>query len=159
MNFVFDTSATVALIETCRLETPLRKFSENHRLFVSQQVKDEYLAGERAERNIPAFERVFESSVVNLDQRLLPYFHFDESCGEISVISHAIRNPHCCCVIDEEYARRICELFDVPLTGTVGILLKLRDAGLVSRRDLRTLRKRLQNSTFFLSKRLLKQIR
>jgi predicted nucleic acid-binding protein len=159
MNFIFDTSATVALIETCRLETSLLEFSENHRLFVSQQVKEEYLAGERAERNILVFERVFESLVVSLDQRLLPYFHFDESCGEISVISHAIRNPDCCCVIDEEYARRICELFDVALTGTVGILLKLRDAGLVSRRELRTVRKRLQNSRFFLSKRLLKQIR
>jgi predicted nucleic acid-binding protein len=96
---------------------------------------------------------------VDLDQRLLPYFHFDETCGEISVISHAIRNQDCCCVIDEEYARRICELFGASLTGTVGILVKLRDACLVSRQELRTIRKRLQSSTFFLSRQLLKQIR
>jgi hypothetical protein len=41
----------------------------------------------------------------------------------------------------------------------VGILLKLRDSCLVSRQELRTIRKNLQSSTFFLSKQLLKQIR
>jgi len=49
----------------------------------------------------------------------------------IWVISHAWKNPDCYCVIDEEFGRKICNLFGVKLTGAIGILLKMEETGII----------------------------
>lgn len=158
MIYVFDNSATVALIETCRLENALRTFGMTARLVAPRRVKAEYMNSQRPCRDLEAFERVFETVDVTLESELLPYFNFDVDCGEISVISFALRNRGSCCVIDEGFGRRICTLFGLPLTGSIGIIKELRERGLVSNEERRSIRRRLRESSFYVSKELLREI-
>jgi predicted nucleic acid-binding protein len=87
-------------------------------------VREEYKAGRRREPEI--IDSVFETVDVDVDQRLLPYFHFQTTSGEITVISYALRDPNAFCVIDEEFGRQICRFFELPLTGSVGIIKQLQ---------------------------------
>lgn len=154
MNYAFDTSATVVLIETCGLGEALQKFGQINRLVAPRRVKEEYLNGTRPERDF----QVFESVDVVVDSELLPYFGFDADCGEIAVISYALHNENACCVIDEGFGRRICALFGLPLTGAVGIIKELARLRLISNKEVRTIHGRLRHSSFYLSKNLLREI-
>ncbi len=158
MNYAFDTSATVVLIETCGLGEALRKFGQTNRLVAPRRVKEEYLNGTRLERDFGVFESVFETVDVVVDSELLPYFGFDAGCGEITVISYALHNENACCVIDEGFGRRICTLFGLPLTGSVGIIKELGRLRLISNKEKRSIHRRLRQSSFYLSKKLLREI-
>jgi len=158
MNYVFDTSATVVLIETCCLEEALRRLGQTTRLIAPKRVKAEYVNGERATCDLKTFERIFETADVVVDSELLPYFDFDAECGEINVISYALQNKESCCVIDEGFGRRICALHGLPLTGSIGIIKEMCQVGLISKEERRSIRRRLRQSSFYISKELLHEI-
>jgi predicted nucleic acid-binding protein len=158
MNYVFDTSAAEVLIETCRLQDALRFLSQTVTLVAPSKVRVEYLKGSRPERDIKAFDSLFNTADEPVDSELLPYFHFDSDCGEINVISYALHNDGYCCVIDEEYGRRICVLFQLPVKGSIGLIKELCRLGLVSGEERRTIRRQLRRSTFRISRELLREI-
>jgi predicted nucleic acid-binding protein len=160
LDYVLDTSAAVVLIETCGLGSVLREFGQVHGLLVPSKVREEYLGGERPQRDIEAFEFLFQKVDVRIESVLLPYFHYDSESGEINVISYVMQNKDSsCCVIDEGFGRKICELVEVPVTGSVGIMLEMRKMTLLSSRDMRALRRRIRASNFYLSDQLLSQLR
>ena len=152
---VFDTSSVIALIEICQLGGVLQKFSKKTSLYVPHRVRDEFLNGPQPQKDIVAFKKIFSISSVILKKELLPYFNFDSDCGEIWVISYAIKNPECWCVMDEEFGRNICRLFKVKLIGTMGIISHLRNLGYLTNTDLIRLKKSLRDSTFYLPEKFL----
>jgi predicted nucleic acid-binding protein len=159
MDYIFDASCAILLFEKCALRNQLLKFSKVNRLYVPTRVLEEYVKGEDMKTSdIADFEKVF--SVINpaLEEVLLPFFNFDDSSGEIWVISHALRNPECCCVIDEDFGRNIATLFETKLTGAIGIIKELKSQNLLSDDDLRQLRVKVRKSGFYLSKKLLKEL-
>lgn len=58
---------------------------------------------------------------------------WDLGAGETAVISGAIAKPGSCAILDDRAARVCARVFGVPVIGTVGILLKAKQAGLVPR--------------------------
>jgi len=159
MDYIFDTSSAIVLLEKCVLRNQLLKFSKANKLYVPTRVLEEYVRGENVNpSDIADFKKVF--SVINptLEEVLLPYFNFDESSGEIWVISHALRNPGCGCVIDEEFGRNIATLFETKLTGAIGIIMELKRQKILSDDDLRQIRVKVRKSRFYLSKKLLREL-
>ena len=159
MDYIFDTSSAILLFEKCNLRKQLLKFSDTNNLYVPTRVVEEYIRGENVKpSDIIEFQKVF--SVINptLEVVLLPYFNYDSSSGEIWVISHAIRNPECCCVIDEEFGRNIVTLFERKLTGAIGIIKKLKRQKILSDNDLHQVRDNVRKSGFYLSGKLLKEL-
>lgn len=159
MDYIFDTSSAILLFEKCNLRKQLLKFSETNNLYVPARVMKEYLKGENVKpSDIIEFKKVF--SVINptLEVVLLPYFNYDSSSGEIWVISYALRNSECWCVIDEEFGRNIATLFDRKLTGAIGIIKELKSQNLLSDDKLRQIRDDVRKSGFYLSKKLLKEL-
>jgi len=158
MNYIFDTSSAILLFEKCNLRKQLLKFSETNNLYVPTRVMEEYLKGDVKSSDIVDFQKVF--SVINpiLEEVLLPYFNFDSSSGEIWVISYALRNPECCCVIDEEFGRNICTLFETRLTGAIGIIKELKKQNLLSDKDLHQIKANVRKSRFYLSEKLLEEL-
>ena len=120
---------------------------------------DEYRTGQRTTIDISAVDRMFQKVGVTINEELLPYFHFDASSGEISVISYAIQIRAACCVIDEQFGRAICEIFAVDCTGTVGIIKKMVANGVLGRDSLRLIREKLKRSKFYLTAQLLNELR
>ena len=159
MDYIFDTSSAILLFEKCNIRKQLLKFSEADNLYVPTRVMEEYLKGEDVKpSDIVDFKKVF--SVINpiLEEVLLPYFNYDSSSGEIWVISHALRNPKCWCVIDEEFGRNIATLFETKLTGAIGIIKELKRQRILSDDDLRQIKVNVRKSGFYLSKKLLKEL-
>ena len=159
MDYIFDTSSAILLFEKCRLRKQLLKFSETNNLYVPARVAEEYIRGENVKpSDIMEFQKVF--SVINptLEVVLLPYFNYDSTSGEIWVMSHALRNPECCCVIDEEFGRSIVTLFERKLTGAIGIIKELKEKKILSDDDLRRVRIDIRKSGFYLSEKLLREL-
>ena len=120
---------------------------------------DEYRKGQRATIDASAIDRTFRKVAVIVNKELLPYFHFDSSSGELSVISFAMQTSDACCVIDEQFGRTICEIFGIDCTGTVGIIRKMVANGALERDSLRLIREKLRHSNFYLTDQLLSELR
>jgi predicted nucleic acid-binding protein len=115
---------------------------------------NEFLAGKNAKQYNSVFQNCFIPLKVTLAEELLPYFNFDSTSGEIWVISYALKNPSCFCVIDEEFGRSICELFSINVTGAIGIINEMKKVGILSSNDLHCIRDKIRRSRFYLSKKL-----
>jgi predicted nucleic acid-binding protein len=85
------------------------------------RVMEEYSIGDgdNPTPNIEIFKRVSNSIDVKLDNELLPYFYYESTSGEIWVISYARQHPEFTCVINETFARNICNLLGLKVTGTI----------------------------------------
>lgn len=59
-----------------------------------------------------------------------------------------IKNKNFCCIIDDNVARKVGEGFNLKCKGTIGILRKLKERGLVSPQDIEVLFKRLEECGF-----------
>jgi predicted nucleic acid-binding protein len=149
----------VALLETCSLEKELIEFKKTHQLLITERVLEEYRAGTRIFAGIGLVEEIFGTVRTTISERLLPYFHFKSSSGEISIISFAIADSHACCVIDEEFARNVCRLFGLKLTGTVGIIRKMLTEHILDPKAVSIIRSKLKASNFYLTERLLYELR
>ena len=125
---------------------------------VTKRVREEYRVGERFTTGIALVDDIFRTVECPVNAELLPYFHFQSSSGEIEVISYALSGPMVCCVIDEEFGRNICKLFDVKLTGTVGTIRAIREQHHLQSDEIKTIRSKLRASTFYLSDELLDEL-
>jgi predicted nucleic acid-binding protein len=56
---------------------------------------------------------------------------WDLGAGETAVISMAMQSGNSVCVLDDLAARNCAKVFDIPVIGTLGILLKAKIAGLI----------------------------
>jgi predicted nucleic acid-binding protein len=121
---------------------------------------EEYVVGDslNPQPDIAVFKEVFSPAKVELDNELLPYFNYDSSSGEIWVMSYARQHPEFTCVIDETFARNICNLLGIKVTGTIGIVREMKKFGLLDTNELSTIRQDIKNCRFYLSKELLRQL-
>jgi len=56
---------------------------------------------------------------------------WDIGAGETAVISAALSRPGSVCVLDDLTARNCAEVYRLPVIGTLGVLLKAKEAGLL----------------------------
>ena len=56
---------------------------------------------------------------------------WDLGAGETAVLSHAYQNPNWRAILDDGAARRCAHTLSIPLLGTLGIILRARQANLV----------------------------
>lgn len=121
---------------------------------------EEYAVGDREspKPNLSAFREVFSPTPKELDNELLPFFNYDTTSGEIWVISYARRHSECYCVIDETFGRNICNLLNIKLTGTIGIINEMKLCGILDIKDLKSIRNAIKACGFYLSKELLRKL-
>ena len=72
--------------------------------------------------------------------------------GESEVILTANKwqamNKKFCCIIDDQVARKVCEDFNFKCKGTIGILKKLNEQGLLTSQEMEMLFKKLEEAGF-----------
>lgn len=100
-------------------------------VLIPEAVYQEFLATERAARqaaleNAPWIKSV---SLIN-PQRARVYVGLDQ--GEAEVLALAEESAARLVVIDERRGRRYAQRLDIPLTGTMGLLLLAKEKGLVT---------------------------
>jgi predicted nucleic acid-binding protein len=159
-KYVFDCSPSIMLLEKCHLKTHLLELGKLYTIFSPERVMEEYAVGDgqNPQPDTAVFKEVFSPAKVELDNELLPFFNYDSSSGEIWVMSYAKNHPEFTCVIDETFARNICNLLGIKVTGTIGIIKELKKFHLLIPDELKQIRVDIKNSHFYLSKQLLLQL-
>ena len=114
--------------------------------------------GESIKPNIKSFKQVFNPIDVKADDDLLPYFFNESTSGEFWVISYARQYPEFTCVIDESFARSICDNLGIKVTGTIGIIKEMKNKGLLTSDDLKLIKDSIKKSRFYLSSKLLREL-
>ena len=155
MDFVFDTSAVIVLLEVCGLDNQLRTFSLKNSLFIPKRVKEEFLDGCKVDKEII---NIFSVCNTTIDESLLKYFNQDSSSGEFWTISYCCNNDGCVCVIDEGFGRNLCIFLGIKLIGSVGLIEEMKKQGFLSREKLFEIRNKIKKSCFYLSKKLLENL-
>ena len=155
MEYVFDTSVVIVLLEICGLENPLRAFSIKNPLYMPKRVKEEFLDGCKVDKEVI---NIFSVCNPAIDENLLTYFNQDSSSGEFWTISYCCRNDSCVCVIDEGFGRNLCKFLGIKLTGSVGLIGEMKKQGFLSRENLLEIHNKIKESHFYLSKELLEKL-
>lgn len=125
---VLNNTPLVALWTIGRLDLFRDLYQE---VLIPQEVEDEFLATEESNRR-QALESAPWVKTVQLSspRRAIAYVGLDP--GEAAVLAVAEERDARLVVIDEKKARRFAERMGIPLTGTLGVLLSAKEAGLVS---------------------------
>ncbi len=155
MEYIFDTSAVIVLLEICGLKKQIQAFSTKNSLCIPNRVREEFLNGCKIDKkDIDVFSLV--QPVLN--EELLPYFNRNTSSGEFWTISHGCNNTNCVCVIDDGFGRDLCRFLRIRHTGSIGIISEMKKQGFLSKEDLVSIREKIRNSRFYLSKELIAKL-
>jgi predicted nucleic acid-binding protein len=157
-EYILDTSVLILLFEKCHLREELLKFSKTNALYVPSKVEAEYFRGNGTGEGTVEFKQIFKSINPTLENDILPYFNFQDEFGEVWVISYAIKNPNCYCVIDEQLGRNVCDVFNLKLTGTVGIIDQMKKLNYFSNEKMMEIRQTIRTCGFYLSKEMCKEL-
>ena len=152
MNYIFDTSALIVLIEVCDLRKQLEAFSLKNALYVTNRVREEFLDGCKMDKGAINIFLLVPSTI---NRELLPYFNYRTSSGEFWTISHTYDEKDCICVIDEGFGRDLCDFLKISYTGSIGIIKEMKRQGFLTQKDLENVRLNIKKSKFYLSKKLL----
>jgi len=124
-------------------------------VLIPQAVCDEFLATEQALRQAALGNAPWIRPVpLENPQRARVYIGLDQ--GEAEVLALAEERAARLVIIDELKGRRYAQRLELPLTGTLGLLLLAKEKGLVA--DLAPLLAELQDAGLYLSPDLIAQV-
>ena len=115
---ISDTSCLIVLSKIGQLELLEKRYG---RILITQEVREEY------GNPLPEWIIVSKPSLESL-QKVAAY-NIDP--GETAAIALALDLPGCTLIADDEEARYVAEQFHITITGTVGFLIKAKNAGLI----------------------------
>jgi predicted nucleic acid-binding protein len=149
---ISNNTALVALWVLGRLDLLRRLYGE---VLIPQAVYDEFVATERALRQA-ALENAPWIKPVPLanPQRARVYIGLD--LGEAEVLALAEERAARLVIVDELKGRRYAQRLELPLTGTLGLLLLAKEKGLVA--GLASLLAELQDAGLYLDPDLVAQV-
>lgn len=123
------------------------------KIIVPSAVVDEIAVGRVAGVDLPDLAQLDWVMVQSpAGQSALPLIS-DLGAGESEVLMLALETPGATVILDDMLARRVAESLNLHLTGTLGLLLDAKQAGLISQvrpllDQLQTLRFRLSSVTY-----------
>jgi predicted nucleic acid-binding protein len=157
---ILDTSSIICtLTEINEPEILLKWKARGHELTIPNMVYKELCANKNTlskvkpyieERKINITTTIKEEEVKKFKLR-----HLNLGNGEISVILTSIQlnkaGEKYYAVIDDKQARKIANLYNVNLTGTIGLLMGLKSKGLIDTKYYDKVREKFRNSQFHIN--------
>jgi len=127
---ISDSSTLINLAAIGRLSL-LREFYE--KIIVSRAVWDEVVVEGRGRPGALEFKEAKEAGWIEVatpqDANLVSLLQRDFDQGEAEAIALAVERKVDVILLDESEARRIAEIYDLPKTGIIGILLRAKLRG------------------------------
>ncbi|MEZ4847494.1 MAG: DUF3368 domain-containing protein [Bacteroidia bacterium] len=90
------------------------------------------------------------------DPQQLQLLELELDKGEASAIALALKNPGSTLILDENKGRSVAKRLGLTITGTIGIIIKAKDLGIIS--SGKAILDKLENHGFWLSEKLKEQI-
>lgn len=101
------------------------------RIFVPPAVQEELSVGRSLGFNVPVVENLSWVTVRQPVSRQAIPLIYDLGPGETEVLLLALESPGLIAVLDDALARRVADSLEIPFTGTLGLLLDAKKAGLI----------------------------
>lgn len=125
---IVDTSPLQYLHQTRLLDLMPRLYSQ---ILVPGAVAEELATGAAEGYDVPRVDTLPWVEVRRLEGRQLVLPAANLGAGEREVLTLAVEMPGSSVVLDDRWARHHARLLGVPVTGTLGILLKAKQRGLL----------------------------
>lgn len=101
------------------------------RVLVPPAVQEELSVGRSLGFNVPVVEDLSWVSIRQpVSRQAIPLIH-DLGPGETEVLLLALESPGTIAVLDDALARRVAGGLEIPFTGTLGLLIDAKKAGLI----------------------------
>ncbi len=159
LEFIFNNSPIVELIQNCKLHKCIELLSKNHNLYTPIRVLEEFTEGDPDPIDVECIRKHFQVLESVEDPFVLSFFDYDPTQGEYWVVANGYHNPDRILVIDDGLGRFVAEHLDLPLTGTIGILGRIRDEGLISRESLEIAKRVILEGNFYLDGHLRRELK
>ncbi|HEY6232457.1 MAG TPA: DUF3368 domain-containing protein [Pyrinomonadaceae bacterium] len=147
-DVVADTSVIQYLFQIGLLDL---LFTLYPKISIPQAVADELAEGRRHGVELPDDDAMTRFEVLSVDVPTFLQTVKSLGPGECQVLSLALANPGCLVLIDDVVGRKHARGFGVRFTGTLGILLKAKQSGLLV--ELRSILDKLEGKGFRLDKK------
>lgn len=130
-GWIFNASPLILLGKIRQLDL-LETLSPSFR--IPQAVVEEIGAGPPDDPTISWLRQASVAAHI-IDTPLAPPFlaQWDLGAGETAVLSLALADPGSAVILDDLAARKFALTFDLPLLGTLGLLIRAKHRGLISR--------------------------
>ncbi len=124
---VLNNTPLVAFWAIGRLDLLRDLFKE---VLIPQEVEKEFLATEEATRRQALAEAPWVKTIqLSSPRRAIPYVGLDP--GEAAVLAVAEERDARLVILDDKKGRQFAKRMGIPLTGTLGVLLRAKEAGLI----------------------------
>lgn len=156
---VLDSSTLIALYtETFRPEILYKWYSRQHEIVIPEAVLDEIKRKEMItyhkvepdiKRRIITISNIIKKDELEKFRNRHPILGRGES--EVLLLSLKMENRgdnKCYCVLDDGLARKIGMRYELTITGTIGLILKLRELGDISEKLFKSIIDELKSSSF-----------
>jgi predicted nucleic acid-binding protein len=150
---ISNTSPLLYLHQVGHLELLTKLYG---RVWIPPAVQEELRAGAERGVTVPDPETLEWLRVQPLrDTTLLPVV-IDLGAGEAEAIALALAHPGSLLILDDNLGRRIARLNNVTYTGTLGVLVRAKQEGLLT--SIYPLMETLRKTTMYLTENLVEQI-
>lgn len=119
------------------------------KIVVAPAVQEELAAGQSLGISLPDLETLDWVTIRRPVSRTAAPLIYDLGSGEAETLMLALESPGSVAILDDALARRVAEVLEISFTGTLGVLLDAKQAGLVP--EVRPLLDSLQALRFRLS--------
>lgn len=150
---ISNTSPLLYLHQAGHLDLLRRLYGQ---IQIPPAVQDELQAGAERGVSVPDLEVLDWLQIRPLrDTTLLPAV-IDLGAGEAEAIALALANPGSLLILDDSLGRRIARLNRVTYTGTLGLLVKAKNEGLLS--SISPVIEALRKTTMYLTQELIQKV-
>ncbi len=129
MLTISNTSPLLYLHLVGQLELLPKLYGE---VIVPPAVQFELDQGNRQGVNVPLLNKLPWIRIVPVQSRLMLPLVTDLGAGEMEVIGLALEHPGSRVILDDQLGRTIAKLNQITVTGTLGVVLKAKQEGLLS---------------------------
>ena len=162
---LMDTSSIILFLERIPEYEFLITFSQTGEIMIiTSDVEWEYY--KKAENINPNYnlDNLLQDNTILIDDceinDLFKYRYFNLGIGEKSIMSLALeykkQNKEYYCVLDDNDARKIAKRLGLNLIGSIGLLIKLKEKGLIENPN--ELVNKIRESTFRISDEILEEL-
>ena len=136
-NIISNTSCLIVLDNINMLEMLKKLYGQ---IMITEEVLYEF------GKPVPSWIQVYKVQ----DRKCLKILNSIVDLGEASTIAFCTEQENSTMILDDLKARKLAKKLDLPFTGTVGVLLKVKEKGIVT--SMETILESLKNQGFRISK-------
>lgn len=162
MKLLDNSSITLFLLEIPQYDFLKELYNLNESLNITQHVKNEFdCTGKVSELEFYLSNEIIKLEEVNFNPKLKMRYP-NLGSGELSIIQWGLNlKDQCqyCCILDDLPARKVAKDLDLPISGSIGLIIIVKDKNNYSKDKIEEIIKSIDKSNFRISKHVLNRLR